>query len=236
MPTIDVQGTKFTFSILQQRLFSKGFWAKTGIAIKNEYVTYLHTGEDISREEIENWMFAMFRLLAGAYGKEYSLSFEKAGLAVDLYPPTEAGRELLRQERREKDCVMVVRLLMHRAKDKQMLGGVYSLLLHRPEIEEFANALQEEFNAAFAKFGQGEGKYLFVGVSPLGYKGCNYWYLDPTGTARAGDYVWVRMGRHNTEQIVFVDSIKYCTEDTAPYAPERVKQVLRKATKAELSE
>ena len=234
MPTIDVQGTKFTFSILPQKFFSKGFWAKTGIAIKNEYVTYLHTGEEISREEIENWMFAMFRLLAGAYSKEYSLSFEKAGLAVDLYPPTETGRELLRQERREKDCVMVVRLLMRGSKGKQLLGGVYSLMLHRSDIEAFANGLQEEFNTAFAKFGQGKGKYLFVGVSPLGYKGCNYWYLDPTGTAKAGDFVCVRMGRHNTEQIVFVDSIKYCNEDTAPYDPQRVKQVLRKATEREL--
>ena len=67
-----------------------------------------------------------------------------------------------------------------------------------------------------------------------GYKGCNYWYLDPSKKVKAGDYVWARMGKHNTEQIVYVDSVRYCTEDTAPYDPLRVRKILRKATIEEL--
>lgn len=234
MATIDLQGTTFTVSVLPMKLFSKGYWARTEVAIKNEYVTYAEIGENISREELNEWIFAMFRLLAGAYGREYALSFEKAGLAIDLYPHTENGNEVSRQERRDNDCVMAIRVLMRSSDKKQFLGGVYSLLLHRKDIETFATALREEFDAAFAKLLPDKGKYLFVGVSPMGYKGCNYWYLDKSGTVKSGDYVWVRMGRHNTEQIVYVDSVKYCNDDTAPYNPERVKQVLRKATDDEL--
>ena len=37
----------------------------------------------------------------------------------------------------------------------------------------------------------------------------------------------MRMGRHNKEQIVYVDSVRLCTEETAPYDPMRVKKVIR---------
>ena len=79
------------------------------------------------------------------------------------------------------------------------------------------------------------GKYAFAGVSPLGAEGCNYWYLDESKALKKGDYVWVRMGRHDLEQIVYVDDVRYYDEETAPYEPERVKKVLRKATDDELN-
>lgn len=232
MPTLDLQGTKFTFSVLPA-MFGGKDWATTKITIENEYLSYEDKGKYILREDLEEWIFAMSRLLAGAYGKEYSLSFQKAGIAVDLYPYTDGGNEVSREERRANDCVMTIRLLMRSTDKKRFLGGVYSVMLHRAEIEEFATALRNEFDKAFARYGIGKGKYLFVGVSPRGYRGCNYWYLDPTGTSLPGDYVWVRMGRHNTEQVVYVDSVKFCDEDNAPYSPHRVKQVLRKATEEE---
>ena len=233
MPTIDLQGTKFTFCVVSTMLQDRD-WATTKIVIENEHLFYEDKGKYILRDELEEWIFAMSRLLAGAYGKEYSLSFQKAGIAVDLYPHTDGMRELSREERRNNDCIMAIRLLMRSKDKKRFLGGVYSIVLHRADIAEFVTVLREEFDKAFARFGNGKGKYLFVGVSPGGYRGCNYWYLDPTGTSLAGDYVWVRMGRHNTEQIVYVDSVKFCDEDTSPYPPDRVKQVLRKATDAEV--
>lgn len=233
MPTLEIQGTKFTVSVLPSKSYSKGYWVKTEIALTNEYVNYREVGENISREEMETWICSMFRLLAGAYGKEYNLSFEKAGIAIDLYPYTESGREVSRVERRDNDCVMAFRLLMRSSKE-QFLGGVYSFLLHREDIETFATELRKELDAAYAEYDSGNGKYLFAGVSPQGYKGCNYWYLDKSGTVKAGDYVWVKMGRHNLEQIVYVDSVRYCDDDTAPYDPTKVKQVLRKATEEEI--
>ena len=105
----------------------------------------------------------MHRLLAGAYGKEYSLSFEKAGLAIDLYPYTKDGEEVSREERRQNDCVMMVRLLLRSSDKKQFLDGVYSLLLHREEIEKFAADLRKEFDSIFGELVHGMGKYLFVG-------------------------------------------------------------------------
>lgn len=234
MATIDLQGTKFSLSILPLKLFSNGHFARTEISIENEFVSYREEGTTIVREELEEWIFSMRRLLAGAYVKEYSLSFEQAGLAVDLYPYTADGKEASREERRRNDCVMAIRLLMRSTDKKRLLGGVYSFLLRREEIEAFSSALRKEFDKSFAHLVHGRGKLLFVGVSPRGYTGCNYWYLDPTGTARAGDYVWVRMGRRDTEQIVYVDSVRRFNDDYAPYDPAKVKQVLRKATKEEL--
>lgn len=232
--TFTVEGTRFSIAILPLKLLSKGMWAKTEISIENEWLHYKDVGEYISREELDQWIVAMFRLLAGGYATEYSLSFEKAGIAVDFYPYTKNGEEASRQERRDNDCVMAIRLLMRSKDKKRLLGGVYSLLLHRDDIEKFATELRKAYDEVFEKFKRGKGEYLFVGVSPRGYHGCNYWYLDPTNTVQAGDYVWVRMGRHNLEQIAYVDDVRYCTEETAPYNPLKVKRILRKAMKDEL--
>ena len=234
MATINLQGTSFSFSILPLKLLDSGDKAKVELKIENEYISYAQVEKGISAEELEEWIFSMFRLLAGAYKRELNLVFEGAGLAIDLYPHTKNGVEVSREERRKEDCVMAVRLLM-RTNKKAFLGGVYTLLLHREEIVDFANKLREEYNKTFTKRVHGRGNVLFVGVSPLGYKGCNYWYLDPSGVAKAGDYVWVQMGSHNTEQIVYVDSVRYFTEESAPYPIYSVKQVLRDATPEEIA-
>lgn len=235
MATIDLQGTRFSFSVLPLKPFSNGYYARTEIKIQNEYTDYQEIGETLSRDDLEEWIFSIFRLLAGAYGREYDITFEKAGIAVDLYPYTKDGEEVSREERRQNDCVMALRLLMLSSDKKSRLGGVYSLLFHRKEMEKFAVELREEFYAAFGKLVHGRGKYLFVGVSPLGYKGCNYWYLAPTKKVKAGEYVWVKMGRHNTEQIVYVDAVRRFDDDTAPYDPTSIKRVLRKATEEEIN-
>ena len=236
MAIINLQGTEFGFCLLPLRVFSRGYWARTEISVKNEYVAYRQIQEKISREEVEKLIFAMFRLLAGAYSKEYTLSFERAGLAIDFYPYTKDGEEVSREERRKNDCVMAIRLIMRSEKEAKFLDGVYSILLHRNDIEKFAVALKEEFDKIFVKFVHGKGKYLFVGVSPKGYTGCNYWYLDPSESVLQGDCVWVKMGRHNTEQVVYVDSVRYFNEEDAPFDPGTVKQVLRKATEEECKE
>ena len=225
MASVCLQNTKFSLEILPQE--SNAFWAKTRITLENEYVHYQDESEYISVDELEEWIFSAFRLLAGAYKREYSLSFEKAGLAIDLYPYTEEGREVSREERRKNDCVMMVRLLMRDRVKNQFLGGVYSLLFHRDDVKKFAEELRAEFDKTFIQRIHGVGEYHFVGVSPQGNHGCNYWYLDPFKKAKKGDFVWVRMGRHNKEQIVYVDSVRLCTEETAPYDPMRVKKVIR---------
>ena len=79
-------------------------------------------------------------------------------------------------------------------------------------------------------------EYLFVGVSPQGRYGFNYWYIDETKKTKARSFVWVKMGRHDTEQIVYVDSVRYCNEENAPYPIDRAKRVLRQTTEQEASE
>ena len=235
MPTINLQGSKFSFFIKPLKFLAGDLETSVEISIENEHIAYKQTEKRVNAESLEEWIFAMHRLLAGAYKREYSISFDEMGLAIDLYPHTENGVEVSRAERRKKDCVMAVRMLM-RSKKGTFLGGVYSLLFHREEIESFAKALRKEYDEIFVKRIHGRGKHAFVGVSPLGYTGCNYWYLDPSNKVNAGDYVWVEMGSHNTRQIVYVDSVRRFTEDTAPYPVHRVKQVLGIATQEELEE
>ena len=92
MATLEQEGTKFSFSVLPLRLFSDGYWVRTEISVKNEYILYDNISESISREELENWIFSMSRLLAGAYGSEYKVSFEKAGMTVYLRQYTNPGK------------------------------------------------------------------------------------------------------------------------------------------------
>ncbi len=231
MATISSLGTSFTLSVLEN---SGEFWLKVRLCAKNEYIFYEKEGEWISREELETLLACVSRLLAGGYEREQTVAFEKAGLAVDLYAHTKDGISVSREERRQNDCIMAVRILMRSKDDANFFGGVYSLLFHRKETEKFVEELREEYAKNCTQHIHGGGKYLFVGVSPKGYRGCNYWYFDPSGTTKAGEYVWVRMGRHNTEQVVYVDSVRFFDDDNAPFAPKRVKQILRKAKEDEI--
>ena len=86
MATIDLQGTKFTFSVLPLKLFSDKNLVRVEIGIENEFVSYRGVEKLITREEIEEWIFSMRRLLAGAYVREHSTSFDRSGFAVDFYP------------------------------------------------------------------------------------------------------------------------------------------------------
>lgn len=44
------------------------------------------------------------------------------------------------------------------------------------------------------------------------------------------------MGRKNKEQIVYVDSVQYCTKENAPYDVTKIKRILRQATEEESKE
>ncbi len=232
MATVLTKDTKFTFSLLPSKP-NEGRWVNVEIGVENERISYLER-EKMVAEELEEWLFVLSRLLAGGYGREYSIVFEEAGFAVDLYPCANGTKNQSREERRRKDCVMSAQLLM-RSKDKtRFLGGVYSLLLHRKEITVFVEQLRREYEKNCVHLIPATGEYAFAGVSPLGYKGCNYWYLDEKKQLKAGNYAWVRMGRRNREQIVYVDCVRRFDSENAPYNPATVKKILRKATDKEV--
>lgn len=235
MPTIELQGTVIGCEILppKQGVLGEKGWTKLRITLKNGYLDYQDISRKLLLQDVEEWIFAMRRLLAGAYTTEYSVLFENSGLAVDLYPSENSENES-REERRNADCVMAVRILMRSADQRSYLGGVYTFLFHRKEIELFSRQLGEEFRRAHAGYIKGKGKIAFAGVSPLGYAGCCYWYLCDIENVTPGDHVWVRMGKHNREQVVVVDELRSFTARTAPYDPKTVKRVLRKATDGEM--
>ena len=76
-------------------------------------------------------------------------------------------------------------------------------------------------------------EYLYVGVSPKPFKGLNYWYIDEEKVSKPNTYVWGRMGSHNREQILYVDSVQLFTKDKAPYPVEKTRRVIRQTTKEE---
>ncbi len=78
-----------------------------------------------------------------------------------------------------------------------------------------------------------EGRVLCVGVSPHPYKGKGYWYLDEEGVTQAGDFVWVKMGRHDTEQMAFVDCVRWFAVENLPYPYEKLRKILRQTTEEE---
>ena len=77
---------------------------------------------------------------------------------------------------------------------------------------------------------------MFVGVTPQGYKGCNYWYLDPEKKTEPNTFVWVKMGRAQTLQLVYVDNVRYFNDEDAPYSVDAVKRIERQATPADIQQ
>ena len=54
-----------------------------------------------------------------------------------------------------------------------------------------------------------------------------------SGESKEKTFVWVQMGRHNREQMAYVDSVKWCSLDKVPYPYEKARRILRQATKEE---
>lgn len=236
MPTIELQGTQFHCGVRTPKNIEEGAWVHLRFALKNEYLEYEDTVR-VLPEDLEEWLFSMSRLLAGGYSRPYSISFENTGIAVDLYPYVgqDGARATTHRQRRENTCAMALRILMRSQSTRSYLGGVYTLLFGRAEISAFVQALRAEFYAAYVVYAAGRGEHTFVGVSPLGYPGCNYWYYDETGEVKSGDFVFVKMGKTATEEIVVVDCARRFSLESAPYDPKRVKKVLRKATAEEVA-
>ena len=240
MATVVLNSTRLTCEILTNNAFDAEPHIRLRIALKNAYLDYVDDNRRVEPAEMEEWIFSMRRLLAGAYGKERSLTFENAGFAVDLYPHTVDGKEVSREERRKNDCLMAVRMLMRSEDEKSFLGGVYTLLLHREEIDAFSQELRKELDERYSSFTKGEGPLMYAGVSPLGCSGCCYWYFDEAGTRdercalQKGDYVWVKMGKRQIEQIVLVDQVRRFSTQLAPFDPDRVKRILRPAVAEEI--
>ncbi len=158
-----------------------------------------------SYDEVDAFLISVRRFLAGAYNDEATILF--AGVEVVLIPDNKTV------------CFRFDNATV------KMDGR---------EAGELSLALRSQLERSGVRDESGEEKYRFVGVSPRGNRGCYYWYLDPTFSVCEGDYVWVKMGRHNTEQVVYVDGIRRCGEENVPYPVQRAKHVLRKATEREI--
>ena len=235
MPTIEIDGTKFTFTVLAVNPRSSGYQARVAIGIENGAVRYRRESCEICAREIEEWLVSAARLLAGGYQEIKTVNTESGELAVSLISDNRLGERLSREQLRERDCMMLVNVRLYAQERGGYYGGVYTIEFHREQIEEFVRGLRKEYDAVYAPKKRKHGKYLFAGVSPLGYEGCRYWYFDPDKKVRAGDYVWAEMGRHKRDQICYVDCVEYFDEDSAPYDPDSVSQILGIATDEEVA-
>ena len=73
MASVDLQGTNFSFSFRPPMVSLRENRTRVEVAVKNEWISYKQIEKHISPEKIEELIFCMFRLLAGAYKREYNL-------------------------------------------------------------------------------------------------------------------------------------------------------------------
>lgn len=236
MATVTVQGTSFTFVLQEKPKHWDGYTLTVNMAVENEFIHYQRVCR-CNFDDIEEMLFCMFRLLAGGYRKEYVLRVEGTNAIVNFNPDIEAGvTELTRTYLRSRNCKAVFNLLFFSAKAKNTLGGVYTIIIPKNALKLFALRLQEEYKPYAEELSKQRGKYMFVGVSPQGYKGCNYWYLDTQKKTKPNTFVWVKMGRGNTLQLVYVDSVRCYNADNAPYDVTLLKRVEKQASKEDEEE
>ena len=236
MATVTLQGTTFTLSLQEKPKRWDGYTVNVNLSVKNEFIQYQRECR-CNFADVETMLFGIFRLLAGGFRREFSLRLEGADAIVDFNPDIESGvTELTRTYLRSRNCKAVFSVLFYSATEKNTLGGVYTIIIPKNALKLFVSALQEEYMPYAEELSKRKGKYMLVGVSPQGYKGCNYWYLDEHKKTKPKTFVWVKMGRGNTLQLVYVDSVRCYNEDEAPYDISLLKRVEKQATKEDEEE
>ena len=57
MATIELKNTKLTVSVVPLKLLSDGYWARLEIGIENAYVHYKRIYTEITRADLNEWIF-----------------------------------------------------------------------------------------------------------------------------------------------------------------------------------
>ena len=81
----------------------------------------------------------------------------------------------------------------------------------------------------------GRGRFMYVSVV-FGTDSKRYNYISDDPSLQVGDRCVVPVGSENSEAIVKVVDVEYCTEEDAPYPPSRTKHVIRKYEEGEESD
>ena len=252
---LQLNGTEVEFSILSS---SGRDWVDIRFLVTTDNIRFEKAGAYLTRNELEKFLSVTDFLLKGKIVRKYSLNWKKLGLKIVFVPNAEIG--LMCPEERELATCQMQFEIFTRNKDTGLWNATSVVVrLARVEIEKLLDGLLQEYIVAFGKPQEkdkfsyfhnketeeqpliaetgtaqsDEGAYLYVGVSPRGSVGCNYWYVDEEKRTQANTYVWVTMGRRNTEQIVYVDSVRYCNASDAPYPINKTKRVLRQTTQEE---
>ncbi len=234
MATVNIHGTEFTFAVAEKPKRWDGYSVYVQLTVENEFIHY-HSERRCDLGDVEGIVYGIYRLLAGGYRHTHEVPLPNMDAVLLFNPDVETGVEdPTREYLRSRDCKLVWNMLFHSAKEKNTLGGVYVLMIAREALSPFVKALEAELEPYTKECAKRKGKYLFVAVSPQGYKGCHYWYLDPKKKTKAGTFVWVKMGRRKILQLVYVDEVRYFNEENAPCDWSKVKQVERQATQEDI--
>lgn len=81
---------------------------------------------------------------------------------------------------------------------------------------------------------QGTKEYTYYDVAVEPAFGANQYYYLADEEYQLGEYVMVPFGRKQKILLGIVSEIKHCTEDNAPYPPEKTKKILHRATDDEI--
>ena len=233
MAIVTVGDTKFTFSPKKKPLLWDGYSLGMTIAVHNEFISYENSKHRCDFEEVEQFYFTLRRLIAGGYRSEPCFRIEGANMSVAIglgvLNPENCSRERLRTA---NYTVTISLAFVSNLKNEP--NGAYTIVLHREEIKSLADGLQADLAEYANARSKRHGKYLLAGVSPQGYKGCNYWYFDPMGKTKPNTFVWVKMGKNKTLQLVYVDCVRKFNEYDTPHSVNGNKLVLKQATQEDI--
>lgn len=234
MVSITANGSTIHFIISKKPLLWDGSSVGVTIAVQNETVTYTSAPTRCDFEDLENLLYNIYRLIAGGHRKRKQTRVE----GIDgwfIFDPIVDGdygypsREFLRAQPFKMDMRLVL-------SSKREQFGEFAFSVDKEQLKVFAYQLNEELSPYLRALSKCHGKYMFVGVSPQGYKGCNYWYFDPEKKTQPNTFVWVKMGRNETLQLVYVDSVRRFNEYSAPCSIDTKKRVLKQANEEDIAQ
>ncbi|MBR2023692.1 MAG: hypothetical protein IJ996_04160 [Clostridia bacterium] len=230
MASVTVRGTTFSFFPQKKPLLWEGNFLNMKISVENEFIHYENVKNRCSFEEVEWLCISLHRLIAGGCRTARYFRIEGAHMSVAIDPGIKNAENCSRELLRAADYTVTISMVMYSQNAEKLMDGGYTLVLNREDIIAFASGLRADLAEYENSLSKRHGKYLFVGVSPQGYKGCMYWYFDPTNKTKPNTFVWVRMGNHKTLQLVYVDSVRRYNDYNTPCDVNGPKRVLKQAT------
>ena len=227
MPTLQIDDTKFTFSI--SRYDMEHDWSDIAVEVENRYMKYKDFGELLERDEVDWIIETLNDLLYDKLEEERELSFLEPDITMICYPAeiitTKGGLIYCRNGHSTHDCYLD--FTIHFTDNHGVyVGEAWTITLGRGEIEELLEGLEKELGRI-----QDEETVQVIGVSFKESVAAITWFFDD-GKTQKRKFVFVR-DKNGEERIGLVDYVRSYRKSKLPCPFEEVQNIIRHATEEE---